>query len=154
MPCSNLLYFLFLQYLNSDVNETPTVLSPMSKLINEMAAFHVSSPPQATTNGQVESPDQNEETSLRSSSSSSSFNTAEEGVWVYINGDRPTSADNLVYEIMKNLEVDAHNFPELNQWLQTVSLTKEEERKSWGTSGHGKRNRAVVKPSKLIYDEV
>ena len=65
-----------------------------------------------------------------------SFRTAEEGVWVFLTGSDPCSADQQVFTLLQDLELDAQRFPYVMEWRDLVSNSFcEEERRAWGREG-------------------
>ena len=71
--------------------------------------------------------------SALSSLDDDSIYSAEEGSWIYIEGDRPGKADVQVYEALAGCEVDAKRYPGVFTWKCLVESVSPLERKSWKT---------------------
>ena len=65
------------------------------------------------------------------SSLNESVFSAEEGIWTYINGDKPSKADLQVYHALSQLQVDPMKFPSVHTWKCLVDSTDATERLKW-----------------------
>lgn len=83
------------------------------------------------------------------SSISEDFDSAEEGSWVYIEGEKPTKYDEQVYQAIKDIDVSA--YPAIHTWKCLMESTTPAERSQWT-----KTNSGAKKPlfqTKLTFDD-
>jgi hypothetical protein len=57
--------------------------------------------------------------------------TAEEGSWVYIEGDRPSKTDVQVFNILDGSDIDSRKFPGIYTWKSLMVSTPISERSQW-----------------------
>ena len=76
--------------------------------------------------------------------------SAEEGRWVYLEGDQPCQTDHQVYQVLQDCQIDPMKYPSLYTWKCLVESYLPNERKAW-TKSKGVPKRSYVIP-KLSYD--
>lgn len=84
------------------------------------------------------------------SSMSEDFDSAEEGSWVYIEGEEPTKYDDQVYQAIKDIDVSA--YPAINTWKCLMESTTPAERKKWTKAKSGDGKKSYIK-TKLTFDD-
>ena len=148
------------------LNGNGDVLSPMSQLARDLGDLRLSSPPSAQRNDQDEDNGNNvgaesdSEGSFLSfphdrTTSESSFETADEGTWVYMKGARPTLADAQVLDALQDSGVTiecVRPYPSVAAWMAAVASAGEEERKRWGKFSSTTVKRETNSIPKLRFD--
>ncbi len=117
-----------IQNLDKDFDKE-NILSPVSQLAQDLEAFHLTSP--ESIDLQVND-SQDSFASFNSNDSVSSYETADEGFWIYLTGLRPAEVDRQVFDLLTGSGVRVDKYPSVSSWMETVKTTDPEERKKWG----------------------
>ena len=143
----------------------------MSELVRGLGGIHISSPPAENADRKsfmdeggddsefedsVSQPvEEDEDDDSGSDASSSSYETADEGEWLYLKGDVPSRDDLHAYEALKDTKIDSSSFPLVWSWQQTVAAATEAERRAWGRADKDswRRRKDIVAVPKLAFED-
>ena len=64
-------------------------------------------------------------------SEQSSVFSAEEGIWIYLEGDKPCQTDEQVYQIIKDCDIDSMKYPAVHTWKCLMESYLPTDRNNW-----------------------
>ena len=78
--------------------------------------------------------------------------SAEEGSWIYINGNQPSKIDLHVYEAISHCNVNSRKYPNIHTWKCLIDSTSIQERKNWSKEKRNRKPFSTI-PKILFTDE-
>ena len=151
------------------------VLSPMSQLARDLGELRLSSTPVKQQGSVLHHRGGGEDNGNESDNSSSSgdasflsfpldrtagsetsFETADEGTWVYMKGARPSLADAQVFDALQDSGLTTEcvrRYPFVSAWMMAVASAGDEERKAWRKFSSTATKREINSVPKLLFDD-